>query len=155
MAQKRTQHIPEGSSVIQEKFINYIMHAGKKTIARTIFKDMLREIEQKGNKNPLEIFEKAIDNAKPNMEVRPRRIGGAVYQIPVEVKPHRQMALSFRWIIGAARARKGNAMSKKLAQELLDAMNNQGAAIKKKEDTHKMAQSNKAFAHLAKYQNVK
>lgn len=155
MAQKRTQHIPEGSSVIQEKFINYIMHAGKKTTARAIFKDMLREIEQKGNKNPLEIFEKAIDNAKPNMEVRPRRIGGAVYQIPVEVKPHRQMALSFRWIIGAARSRKGNAMSKKLAQELLDAMNNQGAAIKKKEDTHKMAQSNKAFAHLAKYQNVK
>lgn len=155
MAQKRTQHIPEGSNVIQEKFINYIMHAGKKTTARSIFKDMLREIEQKGNKNPLEIFEKAIENIKPNMEVRPRRIGGAVYQIPVEVKPHRQMALSFRWVIGAARKKKGNSMYKKLAQELLDAINNQGAAIKKKEDTHKMALSNKAFAHLAKYQGVK
>ena len=155
MAQKRIQHIPEGSNPTQEKFINYIMKCGKKTVAREIFKNCLRKMEQKGHKKPLEIFEKAIENAKPNMEVRPRRIGGAVYQIPVEVKHHRQLALSFRWIINAARGKKGGAMDKKLADELIEAANEQGAAIKKRDDTHKMAAANKAFAHLAKYQNVK
>jgi small subunit ribosomal protein S7 len=155
MAQKRVQHIPENSNPIQEKFVNYIMKDGKKSTARQIFKDMLAFIEKKGNKNPMEIFEKALEKAKPIMEVRPRRIGGAVYQIPVEVKPHRQMSLSFRWILAAARGKKGQEMAKKLADELIDASNEQGAAIKKRDDTHRMAQSNKAFAHLAKYQGVK
>lgn len=154
MAQKRTTHIPEGSSSTQEKFINYLMEQGKKSIARGIFQDTLDIIESKGNKKPLEIFEKALANVKPNMEVRPRRIGGAVYQIPVEVKPHRQIALSFRWIIGAARSGKGQPMAQKLARELLDAANETGNSIKKRDETHRMAQANKAFAHLAKYQGV-
>ena len=155
MAQKRAIFVPEGSTPIQEKFINYIMKEGKKTTARKIFKDTLQYIEKKGNKNPMEIFEKAMEKVKPQMEVRPRRIGGAVYQIPVEVKPQRQIALTFRWILAAARGKKGSEMSRKLADELLEASNEQGAAIKKRDDTHKMAQSNKAFAHLAKYQGVK
>lgn len=155
MAQKRVQYIPEGSNPIQEKFINYIMKDGKKSTARDIFKETMKLIEKKGHKNPMEIFELALEKTKPNMEVRPRRIGGAVYQIPVEVKPHRQTALCFRWIIGAARGKKGKEMAKKLADELIEASNEQGAAIKKRDDTHRMAQSNKAFAHLAKYQNVK
>ncbi len=154
MAQKRTNYIPEGSNATQEKFINYLMEQGKKSIARGIFQDMLNIVEGKGNKNPLEIFEKALANVKPNMEVRPRRIGGAVYQIPVEVKPHRQIALSFRWIIGTARNQKGAPMAQKLAREIMDAANETGSAIKKRDETHRMAQANKAFAHLAKYQGV-
>ena len=154
MAQKRVTHIPEGSTPTQEKFINYIMEQGKKSIARHIFQETLEIIEAKGNKKPIEIFEKALANAKPNMEVLPRRIGGAVYQIPVEVKPHRAIALSFRWIIGGARAGKGQKMAQKLARELMDASNETGTAIKKRDETHRMAQANKAFAHLAKYQGV-
>ena len=154
MAQKRIVYIPEGSSATQEKFINYIMERGKKSVARNIFQEMLEIIEAKGNKKPLEIFEKALANVKPNMEVRPRRIGGAVYQIPVEVKPHRQIALSFRWIIGSARAGKGQKMATKLAREVLDSANETGNSIKKRDETHRMAQANKAFAHLAKYQGV-
>jgi small subunit ribosomal protein S7 len=154
MAQKRIIYIPEGSNATQEKFINYIMERGKKSVARNIFREMLEIIESKGNKKPLETFEKALANAKPNMEVRPRRIGGAVYQIPVEVKPHRQIALSFRWIIGSAKSGKGRKMAQKLATEIMDAANETGNAIKKRDETHRMAQANKAFAHLAKYQGV-
>lgn len=154
MAQKRVTHIPEGSTPTQEKFINYLMERGKKSIARHIFQETLEIIEAKGNKKPIEIFEKALANAKPNMEVRPRRIGGAVYQIPVEVKPQRAIALSFRWIIGGARSGKGQKMAQKLARELMDASNETGTAIKKRDETHRMAQANKAFAHLAKYQGV-
>ena len=154
MAQKRISYIPEGSTSTIEKFINYLMEQGKKSIARGIFQETLEIIEAKGNKKPLEIFDKALANAKPNMEVRPRRIGGAVYQIPVEVKPQRQIALSFRWIIGGARSQKGQKMATKLARELMDAANETGTAIKKRDETHRMAQANKAFAHLAKYQGV-
>lgn len=154
MAQKRTTYIPEGSTPTQEKFINYLMEQGKKSIARNIFQEMLEVIESKGNKKPLELFEKALANVKPNMEVRPRRIGGAVYQIPVEVKPQRQIALSFRWLIGGARSGKGQKMAIKLAREVMDAANETGNAIKKRDETHRMAQANKAFAHLAKYQGV-
>lgn len=154
MAQKRTLYIPEDSTPVQEKFINYIMERGKKNTARRIFDDTLKIIESKGNKTPIQIFEKALNSVKPTMEVRPRRIGGAVYQIPVEVKPHRQIALSFRWIIGAARAQKGTNMAQKLARELMDAANETGNSIKKRDETHRMAQANKAFAHLAKYQGV-
>lgn len=146
-----TTYIPENSTPLQEKFINYIMDGGKKTIARKIFADTMEEIVKKGSKNSQQVFERAIENTKPSMEVRPKRIGGGIYQIPIEVKPKRQMMLAFRWILDAARSKKGSAMSKRLSQELLDAANQTGAAIKKKEDTHKMAAANKAFAHYAKF----
>lgn len=143
--------IPEGSSALAEKFVNYIMQRGKKSIARRIFGDTLNQIAQKGQQYPEKVFEKAIENVKPQMEVRPKRIGGAVYQIPIEVKANRQLMLAFRWILKAAKTKKGAAMSKKLAQELLEASEGQGAAMKKREDTHRMAAANKAFAHFAKY----
>jgi small subunit ribosomal protein S7 len=150
MPQKRCQYIPENSNPLQEKFINYIMKDGKKNVARIIFRDSLTIISEK-DKQPVKIFEKAIENVKPTVEVRAKRIGGAVYQIPVEVKQGRQLALAFRWLLTATRAKKGAPMAKKLADELMAAANNEGAAIKKKEDTVKMAQANKAFAHYAKY----
>lgn len=150
MAQKRTVFIPEGSTPLQEKFICMIMQQGKKSIARGIWKQTLLEISRKAKKDPERIFEIAIENVKPQVEVRPKRIGGAVYQVPVEVKPHRQMSLAFRWLISAARSVKGSAMHKKLGSVLLEASEGQGPAIKKKEDTHRMAQANKAFAHFGK-----
>lgn len=143
--------IPDGSTALEEKFVNYLMQQGKKSIARRIFADTLNQIAQKGQQYPEKVFEKAVENVKPQMEVRPKRIGGAVYQIPVEVKANRQLMLAFRWIIGAAKSKKGAAMSKKLAQELTEASEGQGAAIKKREDAHRMAAANKAFAHFAKY----
>lgn len=151
MAQKRTKHIPEGSNALVEKFVNYVMKDGKKNVARQIFKDTLQIISQKGDKNPEKVFEKAIQNVKPDLEVKAKRIGGAVYQIPMEVKPNRQVMLAFRWILAAARGRKGSPIANKLAQELIEAASEQGAAIKKKEDTHRMAHANKAFAHYARY----
>ncbi len=151
MAQKRVQYIPEGSNLLTEKFICYIMKDGKKTVARQIFKETLEIISQKGDKHPEKVFEQAIQNVKPENEVKAKRIGGAVYQIPVEVKPGRQIMLAFRWILDASRKRKGAPMAKKLAQELIEAASEQGAAIKKREDTHKMAHANKAFAHYARY----
>ena len=126
------------------------MKQGKKNVARLIFKDMITIISEK-DKAPEKIFEKAIDTVRPQMEVRAKRIGGAVYQIPVEVRPERQIMLAFRWILGAARDKKGAPMAKKLADELMAAANGEGSAIKKKDDTVKMAQANKAFAHYAKY----
>lgn len=132
------------------KFINNIMLSGKKETARKIVYgsfDLIKE--QTGNPNPLEVFDTAIKNASPNMEVRSRRIGGANYQVPVEVRPERKTALAMRWIINAARGKKGQAMHKKLAEELILASKNEGAACKKREDTHKMAEANKAFAHFA------
>lgn len=150
MPQKKCQHIPENSSPLQEKFINYLMVDGKKNISRKIFKDTLKIISEKDS-NPEKVFEKAIETVKPNIEVRAKRIGGAVYQIPVEVKPNRQLALAFRWIITASGAKKGANMSKKLADELIAAANGEGSAMKKKEDTLKMAVANKAFAHFARY----
>ncbi|MBI5754285.1 30S ribosomal protein S7 [Candidatus Peregrinibacteria bacterium] len=147
----RHLQIPEGSSPMQEKFINYIMMQGKKSIARGIFNETLKIISKKTNSDPEKIFKTALDNVKPPLEVKPKRIGGAVYQIPREVKPERQLALACRWLIGGARGKKGAPMSQKLANELMDAANNAGAAIKKKDDTVRMAEANKAFAHLAKY----
>ncbi len=144
-------YIPENSSPLQEKFINYLMLDGKKSIARRIFDDALKIVSKKLSGDPEKIFKGAIDNVKPQMEVKAKRIGGAVYQIPREVKPNRQMALAFRWIIGAARDKKGSPMAQRLANELIEASNEQGNAMKKKEDTHRMAQANKAFAHLARY----
>jgi len=151
MAQKIKTHIPEGSNPLIEKFINYVMLDGKKSTARKIFADTLKLISKKGGSDPEKIFKSAIEKVKPDMEVKAKRIGGAVYQVPREVPPNRKLALAFRWIIGAARGKKGSAMANRLAQELLDASNEQGIAFKKKEDTHRMAQANKAFAHFARY----
>jgi len=151
MAQKRLVYIPEGSTIMLEKFINYIMKQGKKTIARKIFNDAMDIIADKTKQDPKKLFEEAIENVKPQIEVRPKRIGGAVYQIPVEVKPGRAMMLSYRWILGAANSRKNAPMADKLAEELINAAKKEGSAIKKREDMHKMAQANKAFAHFAKY----
>lgn len=143
--------IPEGSSPMQEKFINYIMKEGKKNTARKIFRDTLQIISKKTNSDPEKTFKTALENIKPLLEVKPKRIGGAVYQIPFEVKPERQLALSCRWLLTAARAKKGQKMAERLATELIEASNQQGSAIKRKLDTEKMAQANKAFAHFAKY----
>lgn len=148
---KYIQFIPEESSPLQEKFINYIMLDGKKSTARKIFNDTLKIISKKISGDPEKIFKSAIENVKPRLEVKAKRIGGAVYQIPIEVKPRRQTTLAFRWIIKAARDKKGATMAQKLSNELTEASKEQGTAIKKKEDTHRMAEANKAFAHLARY----
>ena len=147
----KVKYIPEGSTQWQEKFINCMMLRGKKSIARNIFGNAMKIMRDQGIKTPEEIFEKAIRNVMPNMEVRARRVGGSVYQIPVEVKPKRQLALSMRWIIGSCRSRKGKPMAEKLAAELLEASKEAGNAFKKREDVHRMAAANKAFAHLARY----
>lgn len=132
------------------KFINYIMLDGKKETARKIVYGALDIIKEKtNNPNPLEVFDLALRNAGPLIEVRSRRIGGANYQVPREVRPERRLALSFRWIIDAARSKKGQPMNMRLADEIISASKNEGIAIKKREDTHKMAESNKAFAHFA------
>ncbi len=133
-----------------EKFINSVMLDGKKETARKIIYDALDEIkEQVKDKEPLEVFEEAIRNVGPSVEVRSRRVGGANYQVPREVRPERRQALAMRWIIAAARAKSGGPASKFYAEELIAAANNEGVAIKKKEDTHKMAEANRAFAHFA------
>jgi small subunit ribosomal protein S7 len=150
VAQKRCLYIPEGSNPLQEKFINYIMKQGKKNIARRIFQETMKQISVK-EKQPEKVFEKAIEMVRPALEVKAKRIGGAVYQIPVEVRAERQTMLAFRWILLGARGKKGASISKKLADELLAASAGEGMAIKKKDDTVRMAQANKAFAHYAKY----
>jgi len=149
--QKKAKYIPEGSSELQEKFISCMMKKGKKSISRGIFTQAMQILKNQGKSNPIAVFEKAVANVKPNMEVRARRVGGSVYQIPVEVNPKRQTALSIRWIITACRTKKGKAMAEKLAQELTDASNETGNAFKKREDVHRMAAANKAFAHFARY----
>ncbi len=126
------------------------MKRGKKSVARKIFSDAIAVIKTRTKDEPMDVFSKALLNATPLVEVRPKRIAGAVYQVPTEVSPKRQQSLSIRWILTAARDRKGMPMAEKLALELLDASSEQGAAIKKKEDVFKMAQANKAFAHFAK-----
>ncbi len=133
-----------------EKFINYIMWSGKKETARKVMYAAFDIIKEKtGNPNPLEVFDTALRNAGPMTEVRSKRIGGANYQVPIEVRPERRLALAMRWIRDAARGGKGKPMHLKLADELIAASKNEGAAIKKKEDTHRMAEANKAFAHFA------
>jgi len=132
------------------KFINYIMRKGKKSLAQRIVYDTFEILKKKGQ-NPLAIFEKVIENVSPQVEVRSRRIGGANYQIPFPVSGSRRFTLASRWIINAAKERKGRSMSEKLAAEFLDVLRGQGAAIKKKQDVYRMAQANKAFAHFAKY----
>jgi len=140
---------PKYNSVVIAKFINQLMRRGKKSVAQTIIYKCFNIIKEKTNKNPLEVFELAIKNTSPILEVVSRRIGGANYQIPIEVKSDRRLALAMRWIIGSAQEMKGKPMREKLAQELIDASNKQGNAIKKREDIHRMAEANKAFAHFA------
>ena len=135
-----------GSEMIQ-RFINRMMVDGKKVTAEKIFYGAMRIAEEKAGVPAVEIFDKALSNAMPGVEVRPRRVGGQTYQVPMEVRPDRRRALALRWMIGAARKRSGKSMTEKLANEILDAFNGTGITIKKREDTHRMAEANKAFAH--------
>ena len=139
---------PKYKSVIIPKLINSIMYDGKKVTAEKIVYDAIEKIKTKAKDEPITIFNDAINNVRPTVEVRSRRVGGATYQVPVEVKSKRSQALALRWLIDASRKRKDKKMSDKLFNEIYDAYNNKGSAIKKKEDTHKMAESNKAFAHF-------
>ena len=138
---------PIYNSVDVSKFINRVMRRGKKSLAERIFYATIERIKERTNENGLEIFQKALTNATPLLEVKARRIGGSTYQVPVEVKPDRGMGMGSTWMIEAAKKRHGKSMIDKLTAELLDASNGQGAACKKREDTHKMAEANKAFAH--------
>jgi small subunit ribosomal protein S7 len=135
-----------GSPLVQ-KFVNCVMLEGKSSVAQGIVYDAFELIKQRANDDPLKVFKKAVDNVKPALEVKTRRVGGANYQVPVEVNRNRQTSLSLRWIIGYARERSEKSMVEKLAAEVLDAANNRGGAIKKRDDTHRMAEANKAFAH--------
>jgi small subunit ribosomal protein S7 len=138
---------PRYNDVTVARFINRIMQRGKKSVAEAIVYGSFDVIREKVGKDPLETFKAALNNVKPAVETKSRRIGGANYQVPIEVRPERQMALAMRWIIGYSRARSEKTMGEKLAGELIDAINNRGNSVKKKEDTHKMAAANKAFAH--------
>jgi len=140
---------PLYSDLLVAKFINNLMVGGKKSIAEKIFYTSIEKIENSTkSKDGLDIFKKAIDNVSPMLEVKSKRIGGATYQVPIEVAQNRKIALAMRWIIGFAQSRKGNKMSDRLAAEILAAYKNEGSSVKKKEDTHKMAEANKAFAHF-------
>ena len=138
---------PRYNSVVVSKFVNRMMWEGKRSVGLRIVHGALEILGQKTEKEPLEVFLKAIENVKPQTEVKSRRVGGATYQVPMDVRESRKEAMGMRWIINAARARSGHGMDERLAAELLDAYNNTGTAFKKKEDTHKMAEANKAFAH--------
>ena len=138
---------PVYNSQLVTKFVNVVMRAGKKTVAERILYDALEAVKQRTSDDPLKVFKRAIENVKPAVEVKSRRVGGSPYQVPVEVNPSRKLALSIRWLIQSAQKRGEKTMRGKLAGELLDAAENRGGAIKKKEDTHRMAEANKAFAH--------
>ena len=138
---------PKFGNVVLSKFMNSIMHAGKKSVAETIVYGALDIIEGKTKQSPLAVFQQALDNVMPAIEVRSRRVGGATYQVPVEVRTVRRQALGIRWIIASARERSEKTMTERLSAELLDASNNRGNAVKKREDTHRMAEANRAFSH--------
>jgi small subunit ribosomal protein S7 len=138
---------PLYNSQLLTKFVNVIMRDGKKTVAERILYDALETIRERTNDDPIKVFKKAIENVKPAVEVKSRRVGGSTYQVPVEVRPSRRLALSMRWILLTAQGRGEKTMRLRLANELMDAADNRGAAIKKREDTHRMADANKAFAH--------
>ncbi|MDD3399608.1 MAG: 30S ribosomal protein S7 [Candidatus Paceibacterota bacterium] len=150
---KAEKRIPAPDPIYQSvrvaKFINNVMERGKKSTARKIVYDAFEIIKEKTKKEPLEVFELAIRNASPLLEIKPKRVGGATYQVPREVRGDRKQALAFRWIIEAARSGKGRAMAQKLADELMASAKNEGAAVRKKENTHKMAEANRAFAHFS------
>ena len=138
---------PKFGNVVVSKFMNAIMYDGKKSVAEAIVYDAFDIIEQKTRAEPLAVFKQALENVAPAIEVRSRRVGGATYQVPVEVRPERRQALAIRWIITAARGRNDKTMVDRLSAELMDAANNRGNAVKKREDTHRMAEANRAFAH--------
>ena len=138
---------PKYSDLVISKFMNAVMRQGKKSVAETIVYGALNQIEEKAKSDPVQMFHQALENVMPAVEVRSRRVGGATYQVPVEVRNERRQALAIRWLIKAARARNENTMIERLSGELLDAANNRGAAVKKREDTHKMAEANRAFSH--------
>jgi len=140
---------PQYNNIVVAKFINQIMRKGKKTVARKIVYGAFNIIKEKTKKDSLEVFETALKNVSPMLEVKPKRVGGATYQVPMEVKGERRMTLAMRWIILGAKAKKGKTMKEKLAAEMMDAANNTGWAAKKKSDTHRMAEANRAFAHFA------
>ena len=147
-AEKREVHPdPKFANMVVSKFMNSIMHAGKKSVAETIVYGAFDVIEGKTKQNPVGVFEQALENVMPTIEVRSRRVGGATYQVPVEVRNDRRQALGIRWLITAARERNEKTMTERLSAELLDASNNRGNAVKKREDTHRMAEANRAFAH--------
>ena len=154
MSRKRTQPKkitvldPKFKSAVIPKLINSIMYDGKKVVAEKIIYEAIEKIKSKTKEEPINIFNEAINNIRPTVEVRSRRVGGATYQVPVEVKANRSQALAIRWLIDASRKRKDKKMSDKIFNEIYDAYQSRGSAIKKKEDTHKMAESNKAFAHF-------
>lgn len=129
-------------------FVNRLMYDGKKSVAQRLIYDSFDMIEERVGRSGVEVFEQALQNVTPQIEVRPRRVGGATYQVPVPVEPYRQMSLAMRWLLTAARNRSGQTMSEKLANEFIDAANNQGAAVKKRDDTHRMAEANRAFSHF-------
>ena len=145
----KRQILPDGkyNSKVLARFINKVMLSGKKSVAEKVMYSALDLIAEKTGRDPMDIFSQALSNAMPLVEVRPRRVGGATYQVPMEVRPDRRQAMAMRWLIGYARTRAGKSMTEKLAYELMDAANDAGATIKKREDTHKMAEANKAFAH--------
>jgi small subunit ribosomal protein S7 len=138
---------PKYNSIILSKFVNFIMYDGKKSAAEKIIYSAFEKIKNKSKEDPIKIFNEAINNIRPNLEVRSRRVGGATYQVPVEVKTSRSQTLALRWLLEATRKRKNKTMSDKLFNELMDAYQRKGSAMKKREDTHRMAESNKAFAH--------
>jgi small subunit ribosomal protein S7 len=138
---------PKFGEIVITKFMNAVMKEGKKSVAENIVYGAFERMESKAKSNPVQLFHQALDNVMPAVEVRSRRVGGATYQVPVEVRPERRQALAIRWLITAARQRNENTMVDRLSGELLDAANNRGTAVKKREDTHKMAEANRAFSH--------
>ena len=138
---------PKFDDLVLSKFMNSLMYAGKKSTAEVIVYGAFDRVQKRAGQDPIRVFHDALDNVKPDLEVRSRRVGGATYQVPVEVRTDRAQALGIRWLIAAARSRSENTMSERLAGELLDASNSRGAAVKKREDTHRMAEANKAFSH--------
>lgn len=156
MAKKYTKQelfIQPGYSATAEKLINYIMKDGKKTVAKKIYNDMLVEIKKQGHMNPQVVVDGAIENASPQIMVKSKRLGGSIYQVPVEVKPSRRLFFACKWMLNASRGKKGKPMAINLAEEVLAAYSDQWAAVKKKEESHKMADANKAYAYMAKYVN--
>ena len=138
---------PKFSNLVVAKFINLVMSRGKKSVAEKIVYGALDQIAETGRGEPLDVFMQALENVEPRVEVKSRRVGGATYQVPVEVRPHRRTALAMRWLVEAARKRGEKSMGRRLAGELLEAAENRGSAVKKREDTHKMAEANRAFSH--------
>ena len=147
IAKRETAADPVYGSTLVTKFVNSMMYEGKKSTAQSIFYQSMKNLEQKGGDEALKLFKKAVENCKPLLEVKTRRVGGANYQVPVEVNPDRRTSLAIRWLVSYGRARGEKGMIDKLTNELLDAANNRGAAIKKKDDVHRMAEANRAFSH--------